>query len=143
MAVRFPSRREKQVELNMAPLIDVVFLLLVFFLLTSSAMLNQLDLQSPAKTAETLMLGDLLASTVMIDRAGGIALDGLSLQIDELRAAVSNKIRASALERPFVVRPAPETSVALLVRVLDELQAGGVRNLQIGETLDRQTEARP
>ncbi len=143
MAVRLSSRREKQVELNIAPLIDVVFLLLVFFLLTSSAMLNQLDLHSPDKTTDTPMLGDLLASSVRIDESGGLHLDGFSLRVEDLRVAVAEKMRAGAGERPFVVRPAPETPVALLVRVLDEMRAGGVRNMQVGETLRPEEERKP
>jgi biopolymer transport protein ExbD len=133
MSVQFAKRRGKRPEVNITPLIDVVFLLLVFFLLTSNAALYSLGLEAPAERADAPTLGDLLASVVAIGPDGRIELDGAPIAIGSLAAAASYKLAASAANRPFVVRPHPDVDVQPLVDVLDELRKAGVGNLQVSE----------
>jgi len=140
MAVRLATRRKAQPELNMAPLIDVVFLLLVFFLLTSAAFLNQLDVEAPAESADVPMMGDILTSTVRVGADGAIALDDAPVTVEGLSAMVAAQVAAGANQRPFVVRPDAAAPVDLLVRVLDEVRAGGADNVQIGELNDPQSD---
>lgn len=133
MAVHFAAQRSNRPDLNIAPLIDVVFLLLVFFLLTSSAGFTELDLDSPVERADAPMAGDLLASTVRISEGGAVVLDDVPLSVEVLGRAVAKQLGAGGSQRPFVVRPEGRVPVSLIVRVVDELKAGGASNVQIGE----------
>lgn len=51
--MRFKRRQQDQVELNLTPLIDVVFLLLIFFVVSTSFAGRQLSLQLPEATSAT------------------------------------------------------------------------------------------
>jgi biopolymer transport protein ExbD len=84
--------QRKRTGLNMAPLIDVVFLLLIFFLLTSAlASSDQLDIQLPESEAAGLD-PDKDAIILEVNREGTMAIGAMrvtdeSLERDLVRAA--------------------------------------------------------
>lgn len=86
---RRPKRPSHSID--MAPLIDVVFLLLVFFMLTSSFMPPALSLALPKSAAANEPPRP--APVVSIDAVGVIALDGEVLTTEQFEAAL--KIRLS------------------------------------------------
>jgi biopolymer transport protein ExbD len=119
-----PGAVKSKPELNIAPLIDVVFLLLVFFLLTSSSILNQLDLHIAGPRPPTRRCW----ATCWPPASGSTspALSPWTGSAFEWRICGPpwpRRCAPGAGERPFVVRAAPDTPVALLVRVLDEMRA--------------------
>ncbi len=91
--------------LNVTPLIDVVFLLLIFFLVATrfAEADRELDVQLP--TADALPLTERPNQIfVNIDRSGRIFVDGRTLEVEELhnllrRAAINNPMSQSVIIR--------------------------------------------
>ena len=121
-----PRRRRRLISLT--PLIDVVFILLVFFMLASSFLdWRSITLAAPsAGTASAALEGALLVEV----QGQGLRLSGRPVAIDELESA----IRARLAEKPdlaIVVKPAAGIPLQRAVAVLDRLTAAGATRLSL------------
>ncbi len=126
--------RRRRALISLTPLIDVVFILLVFFMLASSFLdWRAIDLGAPARaTAATPVDGALL---VELGR-DGIRLSGESLSLDALAARVAERV-ARRPDQRVLVRPAPGVSLETAVAVLDRLAGTGVRALSLARSPGR------
>jgi biopolymer transport protein ExbD len=116
-------------ELNMAPLIDMVFILLIFFLVTTTFVKETgVPIDRPsAATAEQL---DSQTIVVAIDASGGIHMQGRPVTLIELRALLRQELVATPA-RPVVVLADRASRHATLVDVLDEARLAGAPTIQI------------
>ena len=105
---------------SLAAMIDIIFLLLMFFMLTSKFVTpNALNLQLPSSSSKTMASPDLAVS---IRANGTYALDGQNISIERLEAGLRSKIAASGKSRTqTTITVVAEKSVALdyVVAVLD------------------------
>jgi biopolymer transport protein ExbD len=123
LADRFPARRRASISLT--PLIDVVFILLVFFMLASSFLdWRAIDLRAPGRAASMTALEGALFVEVRKDglRLGGLRVDLAALQDAARRRATDGKARA-------VVRADDGVTLQQTVAVLDALAAAGVADI--------------
>ena len=73
--MKLPTREPEAPEINLTPLIDVVFLMLVFFIITTTfSERDALDVTLP--TAETAEPMETAPVEIVIDAAGAIQVDG-------------------------------------------------------------------
>ena len=88
--IRFPYKEKSTFRLDLIPMINVVFLLLIFFMLTSTTSLQVKKVELPtAKTAEKNSKQFL---TVTIDKDGSLELDGKAVTIEDLPVHLENKV---------------------------------------------------
>ncbi|MDP2105080.1 MAG: biopolymer transporter ExbD, partial [Desulfobulbaceae bacterium] len=81
--LNFPARRRRQFAIPLTPLIDIVFLLLIYFLLTSNFVTQQaIDIQLPQVTMETPAIEQLVVVTV--DRDGNFYVAGTMVREQDL-----------------------------------------------------------
>lgn len=122
MLHRTPARRA---IVTLTPLIDVVFILLVFFMLASSYLdWRTIDLGAPVATGA----GGGGAAVLVEIRANDVRLSGESLDIE----SVATRIVELASRRPgleVLVRPEPGVTLQRTVHVIDALDAAGVSGL--------------
>lgn len=114
-----PPRRRLPLVLDLTPLIDVVFLLLIFFMVTTSFVSRdaglQVDLPRSA-SAESLLPGEDL--TLELGADGTVALNGTALTAPQLRAELRKAAEAD-----------PSTLVVLRAD-------GGVQHSRVVEVMD-------
>jgi len=125
----FSGRRKSKVELNVAPLIDVVFLLLVFFMLASTFIRPE-----SIRLAIQSSTGDIEHSEkyilVHIGVNNSIRLNGLVLTIQDLK----RELRARALPQKkqiVTVQTEDNVSIQFLVEVMDEINEAGYTDIAI------------
>jgi biopolymer transport protein ExbD len=119
----------KTLELNIAPLIDMVFILLIFFLVTTSFLKETgVDIARPtattavSKTKVNILIGVTKDNTIHIDRR----------QVD-MRAVRTNVERALA-ENPegsVVIVADKESLTGLVITVMDACKLAGAQNVSI------------
>ena len=114
--------------ISLTPLIDVVFILLVFFMLASSFLdWRAIDLTAPARaSAAGKMEGALLVEI----RPDGLRLAGEVLPAPELL----ERVEARMAEKPgqtVLVRPADGVALQDTIRLLDGLADAGVTDLSL------------
>ncbi|HSH44120.1 MAG TPA: biopolymer transporter ExbD [Arenicellales bacterium] len=121
-----PARRRPLISLT--PLIDVVFILLVFFMLASSFMdWRAIELSTPGEAGAAPQTEGALLVEV---HAGGLRLSGVPLDADRLADRISARL-ASTPDQRVLVKPAPGVSMQRAVDVLDELAVAGVSRLSL------------
>ena len=76
-------------ELNVTPLLDLAFVLLIIFMITTPLMDNSMDLQLPKSGAPEKPLDPGAVQTVAIDREALLSLNGRPLSLEELEAALT------------------------------------------------------
>lgn len=113
----------------MAPLIDMVFILLIFFLVTTTFVRETgVTVRRPrASTSETL---DRNSLQIGIDPRGRVFVDEQRVDLLSLRPLVERRLRA----RPalsIVLIADRSTSTGMLVGVMDECRMAGVSRIAV------------
>ena len=121
-----PGRRRALISLT--PLIDVVFILLVFFMLASSFLdWRAIDLSAPGRaTTGTSMEGTLLIEI----RPEGLRLSGETVSLERLGSRVAERVSERPDQR-VLVQPEPGVSLQQAVQVLDRLEVSGVTRMSL------------
>lgn len=123
-----PSHR-KRFEIDMAPLIDVVFLLLIFFMLTFAIQGQGLAISLPEgeETAQEKEVKDII---VKIDQNNNIHLNDLQIQVGSLKDALGKEL-SNRSDKLVVIDAAPKVKYGLFAQVLDISRGAGAENFSI------------
>ena len=118
------ARRKPDRELvNITPLIDVVFILLVFFMLAGAIEPSEPFPVSPASSTSEIR-GDVQDFVVLVDADGQVALDDQVLSLDDLKLAVHD---ALTREPDALVQLKPDTGADAIqvIKVMEEIRDAG------------------
>ncbi len=127
--MEFERRRYNHSYMNIAPLVDVVFLLLLFFMLTSS-LIREPAVRIKLPESKTAVTEQQRIKTVMITRQGRIFFMGREVGLNGLKEAVTEGLTGGK-DTPLRIRADRDASVGLLMKVIDEVRLAGVRNFSI------------
>lgn len=121
-------------DLDISPLIDVVFLLLIFFMVTATFTKDaQLELERPA--AQSAVQADARSLRVFLDRRGQTTIDDLPVQPWMVQSRVRELLRASPEATVLVVvdRRVPAEK---LLDVVDQCRLAGAREVGVATELE-------
>ena len=127
--------QRKKSELQIAPLIDVVFLLLVYFMVTASLIKREADLpfQLPVPIVKHLMPDHALEVLVEISEPGHISIEGTvysdPLDLAQQLAVLKTVAEASGNQLVVSVLPADKTQHGSIIPVMDACALAEVDNL--------------
>lgn len=122
----FPSHK-KRFEIDMAPLIDVVFLLLIFFMLTFAIQGQGLAISLPEGEETQKVDKDII---VKIDRNSNLLLNDKPIELDSLRSALGEELSTRS-DKLVVIDSAPKVKYNLFAQVLDVSREAGAENFSI------------
>ena len=122
----FPSHK-KRFEIDMAPLIDVVFLLLIFFMLTFAIQGQGLAISLPEGEETQKVEKDII---VKIDRNSNLLLNDKPIELDSLRSALDEELSTRS-DKLVVIDSAPKVKYNLFAQVLDVSREAGAENFSI------------
>lgn len=130
MTMNFRRPQREQLELNLIPLIDVVFMLLIFFMLTTTFIHDRvLDVTLPTADTGTEQEAPLQNHVVELSAQGTLALDGELITEEEL----AERFEAIAQRDAQVVLWADaEVINQRVVTVLDLARRAGVARIGMG-----------
>ncbi|MDG1112889.1 MAG: biopolymer transporter ExbD [Pseudomonadales bacterium] len=130
--MNFVRRRTDALEVNLTPLIDVVFLLLIFFMVSTSFKLEtQIDLELPTADGQSESTSDLMV--VSVSSRGEYAINDavvLSPESAALTIAIQSAIETLKPEHVVLMADA-RASHQNVVTLLDILTQVGVTRVQI------------
>lgn len=135
----------KKAELQIAPLIDVVFLLLIYFMVTASLIKKEADLSFmlPAKVPSTEPISLPIEVMIEVSDGGDISINGIVFGqsgggLDDLISELTSyKEAADASKSEFIVNILP-TDKALhgrIVKVMDACAAANVKNMSFSTAM--------
>ena len=111
-------------ELNITPLLDLAFVLLVIFIITTTPIVNDLELKLPSASRK-LKDPPRKANYVTVDSAGLVYLNKKQLGIDQLLDQLV-QLRTDDPDLSVIVRGDSQTKYSRINAVLDALQQANV-----------------
>ena len=129
MGRRRSHQQEEEEEINMTPMLDIVFIMLIFFIVTSSFVKESgIDVNRPgAITAERKEQSSIL---VAINEVGQIWIDKRMVDPRAVRANIE-RLRAENPQGGVVIQADKNSKNGLLVQVMDAARQAGVGNVSI------------
>ena len=123
--------QERAPGIEMAPLIDMVFILLIFFIVTTAFVRETgVKVQKPEAAAAVRLEDDLIL--LAITSAGEVWHDRNNIGVAGVRSTVAALLLSK--ERPVVIQADRRVTTDLLVRVMDEAKLAGATSLSIATT---------
>jgi len=111
-------------ELNITPLLDLAFVLLVIFIITTTPLVNDLDLNLP-KASRKEKDPPRKANYVTVDATGKVYLNKKQVDLDELLPQLI-QLRTDDPDLSVIVRGDSKTKYQSIVNILDRLQQANV-----------------
>ena len=119
--------------LSLTPLIDVVFLLLIFFLVTSEfeEQERRLDIVLPTATSAVPMIGKPREMIIDIDEAGEIYLRGQKTDLQDLERMLKAAVASNPTNQSAVIRADRSASFQPVVSVMDLCNKTGISDYSV------------
>ena len=123
-----------EAEINITPMLDIVFIMLIFFIVTTSFVKEKgIEVSRPSNTPPKELEKNKGPIVVRIDASGQIMMKGRML---DRRAVEANLEREKAVkpESPLIIAAHPEADTAALVTILDAAEAVGIASVSVSTT---------
>ena len=117
-------------ELNVTPLLDLAFVLLIIFMITTPLLENSMDLIVPTSATAKTEINPAQVQTLSIDRNVVLKLNEQVMTADELESRLQ-QLRRETPGLAVVVRPHKELPVQNFVRVMDLLHKAGITKVGV------------
>lgn len=120
---RYSSRQNLQTltELNVTPLLDLAFVLLIIFMITTPLIENSLDLVVPTSSTARTAVNPSEVITVAIDRNDTVKINQETVPADQLESRLA-QLHAENPATAVVVRPHRDLAIQRFIAVMDILQ---------------------
>jgi biopolymer transport protein ExbD len=123
MSLKKTSRRSHgtMTELNITPLLDLVFVLLVIFIITTPQLVNNLEINLPSGQPPKADHKPKPPSRINVSAAGQITLDAEVVTVPQLKDKLQ-QLKTNNPDLGVVVKGADETDYQIMVNVMDTLR---------------------
>jgi biopolymer transport protein ExbD len=128
--MRFRKPEEENIQLGLAPLIDVVFLLLIFFMLTSHFDVASGVLIRLPKVTQKVHESQEKRVTLVIDAEGNVHLEGKRMELGMLSDRLKAIVQREGVVH-LILQADKDTRHGKVVQVMDLAKAAGVRTIII------------
>ncbi len=130
-------RAESQLSIEMAPMIDMVFLLLIFFLVATSFHQEEREMQIALPVAQSagpisVALRELV---INVDGQGRIIVSGREISSEDLHGMVVDALAINS-EQKVTIRGDRSVAYEAIVRVLDICKTGGLQEPYLDTVLN-------
>jgi biopolymer transport protein ExbD len=129
--VKFKKKREEEITIGIAPLVDIVFLLLLFFAISyhfDIASGVQINLPKISRTISGD--NDEKRVTLIIDKSANIYLEGEKIDLKTLRERIQGYVQEQGLVK-LVLQADKDVSHGTVVEVMDVAKSAGVDSIII------------
>jgi biopolymer transport protein ExbD len=116
-------------DINLTPMLDVVFIMLIFFVVTTS-FVKEAGVEVNRPSAETARQQEQANILIAIRPNGEIWIDNRSVDVRAVRANVE-RLRAEFPEGQVVIQGDRAAQIGLLVRVMDQVRLAGITDVAI------------
>ena len=131
---RHTDQGNEETDINLTPMLDIVFIMLIFFVVTTSFVKESgIEVNRPtAQTAEQRYHGNIM---IAITPNGEIWIDKRAVDIRAVRAVVERLV-AENPEGGVIIQGDREAQIGLLVNVMDQVRKAGIVNVSIAASPD-------
>ena len=118
-------------EINITPMLDIVFIMLIFFIVTTSFVKEQgLEVSRPSNAPPKEIKQDKGPIVVKINSGSLISVKGRILEPGAVQANLERE-RAEKPASPLIVAAHPDADTEALVTILDAAKAVGIESVSV------------
>jgi biopolymer transport protein ExbD len=122
---RRTQHNDDQAEVNMTPMLDIVFILLIFFIVTATFLSEEgIDMRPPPPSDDTNSEPNPVI-LVQVDDENTIFVNQIRTDVDRVLPGV-NRFRAEAPDSAVLLEVQDEADHGIIVQIWDEMKANGV-----------------
>jgi biopolymer transport protein ExbD len=135
---RFSDRHTLQTltEINITPLLDLAFVLLIIFIITTPLMENSVNLVVPTSGEATQSIDPALVQTISIDKDDVLQFNGQTVDTPTLEGRLTT-LHAEKPDAAVVVRPHRDLSVQKFIVIMDVLQRAKITKVGVSTRPDQ------
>jgi biopolymer transport protein ExbD len=127
------KRKKLSTDIPMASLPDIVFLLLIFFLVTTTIDAEKgLDLVLPPAQSEELKMAKKNIANLLINAAGDVAIDNEIVQIRDITRIIKERLQSNPL-LVVSVKTDKRTQYDVYLDVIDKLKKAEAKRISLAE----------
>ncbi|MGP0565465.1 ExbD/TolR family protein [Nitrospina sp. 32_T5] len=127
VSLKVQPRKNK--GLDIAPLVDIVFLLLIFFMLTSTFIRQEgMDIELPrAESSESF---DMKSIKIQVQEDGALMAGDKKVEFEELRSIIGSAVEKDS-SVPIIIEADKKTDFDMFAKILDLARLLGASNIVI------------
>ena len=131
--MQFGSQRREAPRLDMTPLIDVIFQLLLFFMLsTTFRNTPSFEVQLPEVSSDQMIQED-HSWTLMVSKTGQLSTETGTILKEDLEGVLIEQLRTNP-NLSLVIEADEDLEHGVVVQLMDIAQEAGIDSVQIGAT---------
>jgi biopolymer transport protein ExbD len=123
--MEFERKRYNHVYMNVAPLVDVVFLLLLFFMLASH-LVQEPSISLTLPESETAEIKELKGLEIVIKRDGETFLNGEPVSLEQLGGLLEGR-----RDESLTIKADRDLRLGLMIKVVDQVRKAGINEFSI------------
>jgi len=132
--MRRRSKANDEAEINITPMLDIVFIMLIFFIVTTSFVKEKgLEVSRPSNSPPKEIKKNKGPIVVKIDANGNIMMKGRMLERKAVEANLERE-KAEKPDSPLIIAAHPDAETDALVTILDAAEAVGVASVSVATT---------
>jgi biopolymer transport protein ExbD len=129
--VRRKHRIDDEAEINITPMLDIVFIMLIFFIVTTSFVKEQgLEVSRPSDVPPKEIRQNRGPIVVKINSSSLISIKGRTLETGAVQANLERE-KAEKPESPLIIAAHPDADTESLVTILDAAKAVGIEAVSV------------
>lgn len=126
---RLRMSNEENVGVDMTSMLDVVFIMLIFFIVTTS-FIKEAGIEVNRPGASTAERQERASIMVAVSAEGEVWIDRRQVDVRAVRANIQ-RLRAENPEGSVVIQADTETRTGLLIEVMDQVRLAGVMDVSV------------
>jgi biopolymer transport protein ExbD len=124
-------RAEEQSDIDLTPMLDVVFIMLIFFIVTASFVKESgIDVNRPPTTDQPPPDSENKNIVFKVTKTGDILLEGRRIDVRSVRANVE-RIHAENPSAKVIINADPKAKTHLFVEISDQAREAGVYDVSL------------
>ena len=132
--MRRKHHTDDEAEINITPMLDIVFIMLIFFIVTTSFVKERgLEVSRPSNSPPKEIKKNKGPIVVQIDSNGNISMKGRLLEDKAVQANLERE-KAEKPDSPLIIAAHPDADTNALVIILDAADAVGVASVSVATT---------
>jgi biopolymer transport protein ExbD len=129
MSARRHQVQQDESELDITPMLDIVFIMLIFFIVTTS-FVKESGIEVNAPSASSAVSQDKASIFVAINNEGDVWIDKRQVDVATVRAIVA-RLHTNNPEGAVVIQADKAVSAETLMNVMDQVKLAGVKNIAL------------
>jgi len=127
--MRDHAQKEEDAEINMTPMLDIVFIMLIFFIVTA-VFVKEAGMTVAKPDAETASSQDKASILIAVTSDDAVWLNGDEVDVSEVRAQVE-KLHSENPRGTIVIQADKESKAGIVLKVYDAVRDAGIDQIAI------------